>query len=236
MSYRDIGGFLSGFSILSLILYFVTSSDSGSLVIDCLASNGHPEPPRLQRLLWALLEGITATALLVAGGQKALSALQAMSIATGFIYTILICIACVALWRSLKTESGFATQSGQLFQIGILDPFFTDPFKHLSSSWRDNSRLFGKFLTNIFLAPFTVAKSVVRMQRGTTGDFIKYFVPLALPFLLFIILHVVQVASDGTFVFGWIFYISKFTNMTLFHLLHMMYCFSVLCWSVISEI
>ena len=55
MSYRDIGGFLSGFSILSLILYFVTSSDSGSLVIDCLASNGHPEPPRLQRLLWALL-------------------------------------------------------------------------------------------------------------------------------------------------------------------------------------
>ena len=99
------GGFLSGFSILSLVLYFVTSSDSGSLVIDCLASNGHPEPPRLQRLLWALLgkndiqiktsgdftcvylsiitEGVTATALLVAGGQKALSALQAMSIATG---------------------------------------------------------------------------------------------------------------------------------------------------------
>ena len=55
MSYRDIGTFLSGFSILSLILYFVTSSDSGSLVIDSLASNGHPEPPRLQRLLWALL-------------------------------------------------------------------------------------------------------------------------------------------------------------------------------------
>ena len=100
MSYRDIGTFLSGFSILSLVLYFVTSSDSGSLVIDCLASNGHPEPPRLQRLLWALLgkineremtrlfsffsEGVTATALLVAGGQKALSALQAMSIATGW--------------------------------------------------------------------------------------------------------------------------------------------------------
>ena len=104
MSYRQVGGFLSGFSILSLVLYFVTSSDSGSLVIDCLASNGHPEPPRLQRLLWALLEGITATALLVAGGRKALSALQAMSIATGFIYTILICLACIALWRALKVH------------------------------------------------------------------------------------------------------------------------------------
>ena len=54
-SYEDLGFFLSGFSLVSLILYFVTSSDSGSLVIDCLASNGHPEPPRLQRLLWALL-------------------------------------------------------------------------------------------------------------------------------------------------------------------------------------
>ena len=57
LSYGDLGGFLSGFSLLSLVLYFVTSSDSGSLVIDCLASNGHPEPPRLQRLLWALTEG-----------------------------------------------------------------------------------------------------------------------------------------------------------------------------------
>ena len=49
-----------------------------------------------------LPEGTTASALLVAGGEKALSALQAMSIATGFIYTILICIACIALWRALK--------------------------------------------------------------------------------------------------------------------------------------
>ena len=49
-------------------------------------------------------EGTTASALLVAGGEKALSALQAMSIATGFIYTILICIACIALWRALKVR------------------------------------------------------------------------------------------------------------------------------------
>ena len=51
-----------------------------------------------------LTEGTTATALLVAGGTKALSALQAMSIATGFIYTILICIACSALWQALKVN------------------------------------------------------------------------------------------------------------------------------------
>ena len=77
MSYGDLGPFLSVFSLVSLILYFVTrytfnnlsklisiqlnfaSSDSGSLVIDCLASNGHPDPPRLQRLLWAVTEGLS---------------------------------------------------------------------------------------------------------------------------------------------------------------------------------
>lgn len=55
---------------LGIILYFVTSSDSGSLVIDCLSSNGDPDPPRLQRVFWALMEGATATALLVAGGKE----------------------------------------------------------------------------------------------------------------------------------------------------------------------
>ena len=64
-SYAGIGGFLSIFSLFAIILYFVTSSDSGSLVIDCLSSNGDPDPPRIQRVFWALMEGATATALLV---------------------------------------------------------------------------------------------------------------------------------------------------------------------------
>ncbi len=45
-SYSDIGSFLAGFSLVGIILYFVTSSDSGSLVIDCLSANGDPDPPR----------------------------------------------------------------------------------------------------------------------------------------------------------------------------------------------
>ena len=63
-------------SVAGLVLYFVTSSDSGSLVIDCLCANGHPNPPMVQRLFWAITEGATATALLVAGGGDALQALQ----------------------------------------------------------------------------------------------------------------------------------------------------------------
>ena len=75
-SYGDVGDFLSVFSVIAIVLYFVTSSDSGSLVIDCLSSNGDPEPPTLQRIFWAVLEGATATALLKAGGTNGLVALQ----------------------------------------------------------------------------------------------------------------------------------------------------------------
>ena len=71
-----LGTFLSILSLIGLILYFVTSSDSGSLVIDSLSANGHPDPPTLQRIFWALTEGACATALLVAGDTKALNALR----------------------------------------------------------------------------------------------------------------------------------------------------------------
>lgn len=75
-SYSEIGPFLGIFSLVAIVLYFVTSSDSGSLVIDCLTSNGDPDPPKIQRVFWAVMEGATATAILVAGGKKGLTALQ----------------------------------------------------------------------------------------------------------------------------------------------------------------
>merc|ERR1712038_166919 len=78
-SYSGIGEFLAIFSLCGIVLYFVTSSDSGSLVIDCLSSNGDPDPPAVQRVFWAMMEGATATALLAAGGKKGLQALQSVS-------------------------------------------------------------------------------------------------------------------------------------------------------------
>ena len=47
-SYGDMGNFLSVISMIGIILYFVASSDSGSLVIDCLSANGDPDPPVIQ--------------------------------------------------------------------------------------------------------------------------------------------------------------------------------------------
>lgn len=124
-SYEGLGTVLSVLSLVSIVLYFVTSSDSGSLVIDCLSANGDPEPPVLQRIFWALTEGATATALLYAGGEDALVALQTVSIASGVPYTIILCFMCVALWRAVKVEAGDLDIRGPQFTTGLLDVLST---------------------------------------------------------------------------------------------------------------
>ena len=119
--YGDLGTFLSVLSLIGIILYFVTSSDSGSLVIDCLSANGKQDPPIIQRIFWALTEGACATALLKAGGTKALSALQTASIASGLPYTVLLNFMCVALWRALKHDQGDWDPKDSEFTMGIFD-------------------------------------------------------------------------------------------------------------------
>jgi len=213
MSYGDLGNFLCGFSLISLILYFVTSSDSGSLVIDCLASNGHPEPPRLQRVIWALIEGLTASALLVAGGRQALTALQAMSIATGLIYTILMCVACLALWRALQVVGGDLDPNGPSFDIDILDPFFTNPFDEVVSNIFPTFKLFLRFLANLLLAPLTVAKTSSRVI--SPSSFWPVLISLSFFLLMFIFLHILQIIVDGAWALAWCAFIAFSSGVSI---------------------
>ena len=57
---------------LMVVVFFVTSSDSGSLVDDMVTSGGHPNPPRAQRIFWVVSEGTVASTLLLSGGLQAL--------------------------------------------------------------------------------------------------------------------------------------------------------------------
>lgn len=86
---------------LVIVTFFVTSSDSGSLVIDMLASGGKPNPPVGQRVFWALSEGAVAAVLLLAGG---LGALQTASITTGLPFTVILLLMCYSLYKGLKSE------------------------------------------------------------------------------------------------------------------------------------
>lgn len=97
--------FASVVSILAIILvitFFVTSSDSGSLVVDTISSGGRENNPVWQRIFWAILEGVVAAALLIAGG---LGALQAASIAIALPFAIIMLIACWGMYKALQLES-----------------------------------------------------------------------------------------------------------------------------------
>ncbi|QRF68946.1 BCCT family transporter [Ponticoccus alexandrii] len=92
----------STIGIVLVIVFFVTSSDSGSLVIDTIASGGKVDAPVPQRVFWCLFEGVVAIVLLMSAG--GLKALQSMVISTGLPFTVVLLLMCVAIWRGLASE------------------------------------------------------------------------------------------------------------------------------------
>ncbi|QGK70785.1 BCCT family transporter [Allosaccharopolyspora coralli] len=107
-----LAGLASVVAIIVVVLFFATSSDSGSLVVDILTNGGDPHPRWQQRLFWAILEGVIAAILLLAGaasGEDALSALQTASILAGLPFCIVLLFTCVGLVRGLSDERGLVT-------------------------------------------------------------------------------------------------------------------------------
>lgn len=94
-------GITSLVGIVLVVVFFVTSSDSGSLVVDSLTSGGKLESPIPQRVFWAVLEGVVASALLLGGG---LSALQTASITTGLPFTVILLLMCYSIYKGLSYE------------------------------------------------------------------------------------------------------------------------------------
>ena len=87
--------------IVLVMVFFVTSSDSGSLVIDTITSGGIEEPPVAQRVFWATFEGVVAIVLLIGGG---LGALQAAAVTTGVPFAFLLIVMMWSLWKGMSEE------------------------------------------------------------------------------------------------------------------------------------
>jgi BCCT family betaine/carnitine transporter len=98
------GSILSMIAIVLVMVFFITSSDSGSLVIDSITSGGKIDAPVPQRIFWASTEGAIAAALLWIGGTEAIEALQAGAISTGLPFTFVLLAMCVSLVMGLRTE------------------------------------------------------------------------------------------------------------------------------------
>ena len=94
-----LAGVTSGIAIVLVLVFFVTSSDSGSLVIDTITAGGKLDAPVAQRVFWCTFEGLVAIALLLGGG---LVALQAAALATGFPFALVLLAMCYSTWKGLR--------------------------------------------------------------------------------------------------------------------------------------
>lgn len=91
-------------AIVLVLVFFITSSDSGSLVIDSITAGGKVETPVPQRIFWASLVGIIAGVLLFGGGSQALASLQAGAVTTGLPFIVILLLMCVSIYKGLRSE------------------------------------------------------------------------------------------------------------------------------------
>ncbi|RIA56641.1 BCCT family transporter [Dichotomicrobium thermohalophilum] len=101
LSGLPLAAITSFIGVVLVIVFFVTSSDSGSLVIDTITAGGKVNAPVSQRVFWCTFEGLVAIALLLGGG---LGALQAAAVSTGFPFAVILLLACYALFKGLYSE------------------------------------------------------------------------------------------------------------------------------------
>lgn len=186
----NLGVFLNIISLISIVLYFVTSSDSGSLVIDCLSANGNPDPPIAQRIFWALTEGACATALLKAGGTVALDALRSVSITAGLPYMFILLFMCVAMWRAVKEEAGDIDENTGDFASSIFDVFDFVSFNSVK-------RLFIAIVAPWWPAGQAAAK--VYHKKSCS-----YMVTMAVLFYGWMLLEILQLVDVGLAYVGWV--------------------------------
>ena len=94
-------GFVSAVSVFLITIFFVTSADSGSLVMDTITAGGKMDAPVQQRAFWCLLAGTAAMALMLGGG---MASLQALTLAVGLPFTLVLLCMCVGLVKGLREE------------------------------------------------------------------------------------------------------------------------------------
>lgn len=111
-------GITSFVGIILVVVFFVTSSDSGSLVVDSIASGGKLESPVPQRIFWAVLEGVVASALLLGGG---LSALQTAAISAGLPFAVVLLVMCFSIYKGLSYEHDVINAKRKLVEAEIAE-------------------------------------------------------------------------------------------------------------------
>jgi BCCT family betaine/carnitine transporter len=93
--------FVSGLSVALIAIFFITSADSGSLVVDIITAGGKMDAPVQQRVFWCVLAGMVAIALMLGGG---IASLQALTISVALPFGIVMLLMCIGLFNGLRAE------------------------------------------------------------------------------------------------------------------------------------
>jgi len=107
-------GILSFVGIVLVIVFFVTSSDSGSLVVDSITAGGKTDAPTAQRVFWVVMESAIAAALIFGGGDDALGAIQAVAISAGLPFTVVMLVMTWGLLKGLTHERKLLIARGEM--------------------------------------------------------------------------------------------------------------------------
>ena len=93
---------VSAISVLLIAIFFITSADSGSLVVDIITAGGKMDAPVGQRVFWCVLAGLVAIALMLGGG---MGSLQALTISIALPFSVVMLLMCIGLFNGLRAES-----------------------------------------------------------------------------------------------------------------------------------
>ncbi|WP_047042973.1 BCCT family transporter [Vibrio mexicanus] len=102
----SMGDILSVVAVALIIVFFVTTLDSGSIVVDSMTAGGKLELPIKQKVIWALISATIAVVMLWVGGTESIQALQSITIIAALPFTIILIVGCVSLLKGLMTEVG----------------------------------------------------------------------------------------------------------------------------------
>src|SRR5690554_2232052 len=107
-------GIISFAGIVLVLLFFITSSDSGSLVVDSITAGGKTDAPTAQRVFWVVMEGAIAAALIFGGGAGALGAIQATAVSAGLPFTVILLVMTWGLLKGLTHERKLLIARGEM--------------------------------------------------------------------------------------------------------------------------
>jgi len=213
MPYAPLYRLLWPVSFIALLVWFITSSDSGSYVDDLLGSSGLSNPPIIQKIYWCWTEGTCAIALLKGGTRdSALKALRSASICAGFAENLFICFFCTAIYRLVKFDAKDEDiMKSKRFNTQLFDAFtLFQPIKTKYSKQADYLFTPVQCVIEIVVACFVPGYTAFVAAKAMYGPIASALVALVAQvlWLAFFTLQIAEVDKSvmGIYALAWTFY------------------------------